>query len=115
MDRLFALPGIAVSVSDIDFEDPAEFGKPNLRERGVRLELRAADARRKGSIYASSSLDVAPAFCRVDFLESAPYAADRMHWHPIMTDGEPGDRVFDTAIPADPIGWLATSRYRGIG
>ena len=24
-----------------------------------------------------------------------------------MTDGEPGDRVFDAAIPADPLGWLS--------
>jgi hypothetical protein len=29
-----------------------------------------------------------------------------MHYHPHMTDSEPGSRVFDTAIPADPIGWL---------
>jgi len=49
---------------------------------------------------------VRPALCRLDFLESAPHAADRMHWHPDMADGEPGDRTFDQAMPPDPVGWL---------
>jgi hypothetical protein len=53
---------------------------------------------------------------RADLLESVaagPGSADRMHFHPLMTDSEPGRRVFDAAIPADPIGWL-TDQLRGL-
>ena len=37
-----------------------------------------------------------------------PGKADRMHWHPEMADGEPGDRSFEAGIPADPRGWLTS-------
>jgi hypothetical protein len=52
------------------------------------------------------------ALCRLDFLESAPDRADRMHWHPEMAHGEPGERRFDVDMPADPRGWL-TDFLRG--
>jgi hypothetical protein len=51
---------------------------------------------------------LAPALVRVDLLESAPFAADRMHWHPQMSGGEPGDRTFDQALSHDPGEWLDT-------
>ncbi|MDF2969198.1 MAG: hypothetical protein K0Q93_2976, partial [Nocardioidaceae bacterium] len=50
---------------------------------------------------------VQPAICRIDLLESSPGAADRMHWHPEMHRGEPGDRTFDPAMSADPLSWLS--------
>jgi hypothetical protein len=80
--------------------------EPDARERGVRMEIRPARWRPAGSIYASPALQLEPAVVRVDLLESSPHAADRMHWHPVMRDGEPEDRVFDGALKDDPRRWL---------
>ena len=41
-----------------------------------------------GSIYVDPHT-LQPAIC-IDFLESRPDAADRMHWRPTMEAGEPG-------------------------
>ena len=97
-----------MSVEDIDFVDPARAGEPGVRERGARVELRPVKAVdvRDASIYASRTVTGGPALCRLDFLESAPHASDRMHWHPAMAGGEPDARTFDDALSADPIGWL---------
>ena len=97
---------LALTVADIDFLDPALVGTPDVRERGVRLELRPVATAHAGSVYASPSVALAPGVVRVDLLESAPGRADRMHWHPEMAGGEPGRRVLDPAIGADPTGWL---------
>ena len=96
---------LAITAEEVDFRDPAETG-PDVRERGVRIEFRAVDEHREGSIYASDPWTVRPAFCRLDLLESGPGRADRIHWHPRVEDGEPGDRVFDAELTADPIAWL---------
>lgn len=98
---------LGVTVERVDFLDPAFASEPDTRERGVRIEIRPSESVRVGSIYASPTETLQPAVCRIDLLESAPGAADRMHWHPSMNAGEPDDRVFDPAIPADPLGWLA--------
>ena len=97
---------LTVTLARIDFLDPELAEAPDTRERGVRLEIRPTESDSIGTIYASPSLALRPAVCRIDLLESAPGAVDRMHWHPTMDAGEPGDRTFDDAIPADPLGWL---------
>ena len=97
---------LALTVADIDFVDPALVGTPDVRERGVRVELRPVEAAHPGSVYASPSVALAPGVVRIDLLESGPGRADRMHWHPEMSDGEPGRRFLDPAIGADPVGWL---------
>ena len=107
MQTCWLFDTLAVTVERTDFLDPAFASEPDIRERGVRVEIRPVDSRHTGSIYASDKITLQPGLCRIDLLESAPGAADRMHWHPTMTDGEPGDRAFDAAIPADPLGWLA--------
>lgn len=107
METAWLFGTLAVTVERIDFLDPAFAAEPDIRERGVRVELRPSASPHIGSIYASPTVTLQPAVCRIDLLESAPGAADRMHWHPTMDKGEPGDRVFDPAIPADPLGWLA--------
>jgi hypothetical protein len=107
MERAWIFGSLAVTLARIDFRDPAVASQPDARERGVRVELRPTVSTHTGSIYASDQVALLPAVCRIDLLESAPMAADRMHWHPTMEAGEPGDRRFDPAIPADPIGWLA--------
>ncbi len=73
----------------------------------TRVEVRPMTQDFGGSLYASPALSLEPAVCRIDLLESAPGAADRMHWHPTMTGGEPGDRTFEPAMPTGPTAWLA--------
>lgn len=107
METVWLFDTLAVTVSRIDFLDPAFASEPDTRERGVRIEIRPSTSTQDGSIYSSPAVTLQPAACRIDLLESAPGAADRMHWHPTMDAGEPGDRVFDPAIPAAPLGWLA--------
>ncbi len=107
MERAWVFEQLAISVARIDFLDPAVADTPDPRERGVRIEVRPVSSRAEGSIYVSTTATLQPAICRIDFLESTPGAADRMHWHPEMHDGEPGDRTFDVEMPADPVGWLA--------
>jgi hypothetical protein len=106
MERLWMFDHLAVTVAWIDFLDPEIATEPDARERGVRIEVRRVDLSPGGSIYASPGRTLRPALARVDFLESSPGAADRMHWHPSMQDGEPGDRTFDAQMPPDPVGWL---------
>jgi hypothetical protein len=106
MERIWIFGDIAVCVERIDFLDPAVAHEPDARERGVRVELRPVTTSRDGSIYCSTTTTVARGSCRFDLLESRPGAADRMHWHPSMRDGEPGERVFDEQLSADPVGWL---------
>jgi hypothetical protein len=106
MERVWVLDHLAISVARIDFVDPQVAGQADARERGVRIEVRPTASAREGSFYASPATTLHPAVCRVDFLESAPGAADRMHWHPQMQGGEPGDRTFGVEMSTDPVGWL---------
>jgi hypothetical protein len=107
MERAWVFETLAVTVAEVDFLDPALAGEPDARERGVRVELRPVEAVTDGSIYVSPTVTMRPAVCRIDLLESRPGAADRMHWHPVMAAGEPGDRLFDRTMPTDPLAWLA--------
>ena len=115
MERVWVFERLAVAVERIDFLDPAVATEPDARERGVRIEVRPVSSSVEGSIYASATRTLQPAVCRIDLLESAPEAADRMHWHPEMAEGEPGDRTFDRSMPADPVGWLTTFLREGLG
>ena len=72
----------------------------------MRIEVPRASSMTDGSIYVSTAHTLQPAICRIDFLELRPDAADRMHWHSTMEYGEPGDRTFESHMPADPVGWL---------
>jgi hypothetical protein len=114
MERVWVFDRLAISVARIDFLDPVVADEPDARERGVRIEVRPVSSRAEGSIYVSSHTALQPAICRIDLLESAPGAADRMHWHPEMPYGEPGDRTFDVDMPVDPVGWL-TAYLRDLG
>jgi hypothetical protein len=112
--RLFTADRLCVSVEDIDFLNPNRLR--DGRERGVRVEVRTiAEDTGPGSIYASRSLGVDRAICRFDLLESGPGAADRMHWHPRMPDGEPCPREFDPQLRTDPIGFLGDRLRDAVG
>lgn len=106
MEQAWVFETLAVTVTRVDFLDPALAEEPETRERGVRVEVRPVSSDAADSVYASPAVTLEPAVCRIDLLESAPHARDRMHWHPVMHDGEPGDRVFEVDLPADPVGWL---------
>jgi hypothetical protein len=107
MERAWLFDSLAVTVAWIDFIDPAVAHEDDARERGVRLEVRRLDAAADGTVYVSPAIALHPALCRIDLLESRPGAADRMHWHPDMTGGEPGKRTFDETMPSDPLGWVS--------
>jgi len=106
MERAWLFDRFAITVTTVDFLDPAVAGEPDARERGVRIEVRPVESTVEGSVYVSPSQHLKPAMCRIDFLESRPGAADRMHWHPSMEHGEPGERTFDDDMPHDPVDWL---------
>jgi hypothetical protein len=106
MERAWLFDTLGVTVAAVDFLDPELRSQPDARERGVRVEIRPTSTQREGTVYASPHIVLQPSICRIDLLESRPGAADRMHWHPAMRSGEPGDRTFDTTLSADPIGWL---------
>jgi hypothetical protein len=114
MERVWAFDRLAVTLRRVDFLDPALVGQPDVRERGVRVEVKPARTQAHGSVYASDLLTLDQALCRLDFLESGPGKADRMHWHPEMADGEPGGRTFEPAMPADPRNWLTSFLLRGL-
>lgn len=92
----------------VDFLDPALADQPDIRERGVRVEIRPVSTGGLNTIYSSPDVALRPAITRIDLLESAPHKADRMHFHPDMVDGEPEDRTFDERMSEDPLAWLRT-------
>jgi hypothetical protein len=106
METAWVTDTLAVTVCDVDFLDPALAEEPDVRERGVRVEVRPVVTTYGGSVYASPTRVLQQAVCRIDLLESAPGHADRMHWHPVMAAGEPGERTFDPAMAAAPTAWL---------
>jgi hypothetical protein len=97
----FGFEQIGVLVCDLYFVDP---------EPGKGQELRALErGDLKGSIYSAQPLSVGQPIWRVDLLESVdgtPGSFDRTHHHPSFTGWEPGSRVFERELSADPIGWL---------
>lgn len=115
MERLWVFDQLAVTMRRVDFLDPALVGEPDVRERGVRVEIKPVRTQACGSLYASDVMTLDRAWCRLDFLESGPGRADRMHWHPEMADGEPGERTFDVGMRADPRGWLTAFLRGGLG
>jgi hypothetical protein len=106
-ERCWVYSTLAVTLARVDFLDPALADRPDTRERGVRVELRPVRLGTGSSIYASPQIGLEPAVCRIDLLESAPRAADRMHWHPVMIAGEPDDREYVPEMGADPVAWLS--------
>ncbi|MEV1172726.1 hypothetical protein [Nonomuraea sp. NPDC049784] len=107
---LFGFERIGVAVSDIYFVDPNPNSGQEGAERGVRLELRSLEpGELKGSIYSARPITVDRPLWRVDLLESVsgtPGSFDRTHHHPTLREWEPGERVFDEQLSAEPLKWL---------
>ncbi|HEX4814618.1 MAG TPA: hypothetical protein VFV66_17900 [Nonomuraea sp.] len=107
---LFGFERIGVAVSDIYFVDPNPGEGQEGAERGVRLEIRRLEAGElKGSIYSARPISVERPLWRVDLLESVsgtPGSFDRTHHHPAIEGWEPGRRMFDARLSAEPLAWL---------
>jgi hypothetical protein len=107
---LFGFERIGVAVSDIYFVDPDPIPGQEGAERGVRLEIRRLQqGDLPGSIYSARPITVERPLWRVDLLESVdgpPGSFDRTHHHPSTEGWEPGDRVFDERLSAEPLTWL---------
>lgn len=106
----FGFETLAVFVSDLYFRDPDPLAGQEGAERGVRLELRVLERQPlHGSIYSAQPIGVGPLVWRADLLESVvgPMGSfDRTHHHPHSEGWEPGGRVFDKELSADPVTWV---------
>ncbi len=108
---LFGFERSGVVISDLYFIDPNPDKGQEGAEHGVRLEVRLLErGELKGSIYSAQPISVGRPVWRADLLESVdgrPGSHDRTHYHPALRSWEPGKRVFDRELTADPLGWLA--------
>jgi len=106
----FGFDRIGVLVSDLFFVDPRPLPGQEGPEHGVRLEVRMlGQGDVKGSIYSARPIEVGEPVWRADLLESVagqPGSLDRAHHHPRFNGWEPGHRVFDESLSADPVEWL---------
>jgi hypothetical protein len=112
MLQVFGFDRVGVVVGDIYFVDPDPRPGQEGAERGVRLEVRMLQpGDLRGSFYSARPIEVAEPVWRADLLETAdgpPGSLNRAHHHPGMKTWEPGRRVFDPALTADPVGWVGT-------
>jgi hypothetical protein len=117
MLQLFGFDRIGVVVGDLYFVDPDPTPGQEGAERGVRLEVRFLDRHDlPGSIYSAQPITVGLPIWRADLLESVegPFGSfDRTHHHPAFREWEPGHRVFDETMSADPIEYVG-ARLRNI-
>jgi hypothetical protein len=106
----FGFERVGVVVSDLYFVDPKPLPGQEGAERGVRLELRMLEpGGLNGSIYSARPIQVADPIWRVDLLEAADGprgSLNRAHHHPAFRGWEPGHRVFDKELSADPVTWM---------
>jgi hypothetical protein len=97
-------------VSDLYFVDPRPGPGQEGAEHGVRLEVRMlGQGELTGSIYSARPIEVGQPVWRADLLESVdgrPGSLDRAHHHPRFTGWEPGNRVFDPTLSANPVAWV---------
>jgi hypothetical protein len=106
----FGFERVGVVVGDLYFVDPKRRAGQEGAEHGVRLELRMLEpGALKGSIYSARPIEVAKPVWRADLLETVsgpPGSLNRAHHHPKFDGWEPGRRVFDRDLSADPVTWV---------
>ncbi len=106
----FGFTAIGVVVSDLFFIDPDPTPGQEGAEHGVRLEVRLLErSELRGSVYSAQPIAIDAPVWRVDLLEriDAPAGSyDRTHHHPGFVGWEPGPRVYEPALSADPLGFL---------
>jgi hypothetical protein len=113
MLQAFVFEKVGVVVGDLYFLDPDPAPGQEGPEHGVRLELRVFDrGELKGTIYSATPIAAGRPIWRVDLLESVdgkPGSFNRTHHHPKFDPDtwNPGRRVYERELSADPLGWLA--------
>jgi hypothetical protein len=113
MLQAFVFERVGVVVGDLYFLDPDPGPGQEGAEHGVRLELRAFDrGALRGTIYSATPIAAGRPIWRVDLLESVdgkPGSFNRTHHHPSFNPvtWDPGRRVYERELSADPLGWLA--------
>jgi len=112
MLEVFGFDRIGVVVGDIYFIVPSPGKGQEGPEHGVRLEVRMLEpGALTGSIYSARPSSITEPVWRADLLESTdgiPGSLNRAHHHPKMRNWEPGKRVFDRQLSADPVAWVGT-------
>lgn len=107
----FGFERVGVLVSDlyIVLENPQP-GHEGA-EHGVRLEVRLLErGELRGSPYSARPIEAGLPVWRADLLEAVdgpPGSFNRSHHHPVFTGWEPGRRVFDDDLKADPVQFVA--------
>jgi hypothetical protein len=103
----FGFDRVGVVVSDLYFLDPNQKPGQEGAEHGVRLEVRLLERQElNGSVYSAQPIGIGQPVWRADLLErveSEPGSHDRTHHHPNFAGWEPGGRVFEPALSADPV------------
>jgi hypothetical protein len=104
----FGRVGVLASDMYILIPDP-EPGQEGA-ERGVRLEVRLLErGDLRGSPYSAQPIEVGEPVWRADLLEAVdgPLGSlNRAHHHPSFRGWEPGRRVFDPELSANPVQWV---------
>jgi hypothetical protein len=108
----FGFERVGVVAGDMYIVIPAPLPGQEGAERGVRLEVRLLErSELRGSAYSARPIEVGRPVWRADLLEAAdgpPGSLDRAHHHPAFRGWEPGRRVFDAGLTADPLRWVAS-------
>ena len=107
----FGFERVGVVAGDMYLVIPAPLPGQEGAERGVRVEVRLLErGALRGSPYSARPIEVGRPTWRVDLLEAADGPAgslNRAHHHPAFRGWDPGERVFDPGLTADPAGWVA--------
>jgi hypothetical protein len=106
----FGFERVGVLASDLYIVLPDPEPGEEGAEHGVRLEIRLLERGDLiGSPYSARPIDVGRPVWRADLLETVEGAAgslNRAHHHPAFEGWEPGSRVFDEDLTADPVQWV---------
>lgn len=106
----FGFERIGVLVSDLYFVDPDPAPGQDGPEHGVRLEVRMLEqGELTGSIYSSRPIQAGRPVWRADLLKSLDSPRGRLnraHHHPGFNGWEPGKRVFEKGLSANPVQWV---------
>jgi hypothetical protein len=104
----FGFERVGVVAGDMYVVIPSQDGA----ERGVRVEVRLLErGELRGSPYSARPIEVGRPVWRADLLEAAggpPGSLNRAHHHPAFRGWDPGRRVFDPAMTASPLDWVAS-------
>ena len=107
----FGFERVGVVAGDMYIVIPDPLPGQEGAERGVRLEVRLLErGELRGSEFSARPIEIGRPVWRADLLEAADGPAgslNRAHHHPAFRGWDPGRRVFDPALTASPVRWVA--------